>query len=376
MVSQSLFSFQPCDRRAPGGPTSRCQRRWKNQAGCLGWCLVTAIFVGSFLGGTHVESNAQDAASQVGTTIGSVQRLSSKLDELLAADVQIEVLGEGYDWSEGPVWIPTENRLLFSDIPPNRVMQWTAGEGVSLYQFGVGFTGDMKDGGGEPGTNGLCLSKRGELLACCHGDRVIKLRKSDETWEILVSNYNGKKFNSPNDLTIHKNGDIYFTDPPYGLPGGPDDPTRELDYCGVYRWDGKTVQLLTRALNRPNGLAFSPDYGTLYVAQSDGAAPTWTAFPVQADGSLAEGKVLVSTKEFYGKDPGSPDGLKVDQAGNLWATGPGGVWIIAPSGEVLGKIMTGRPTANCTFGGPDGNWLFITADDLLLRVPTKTRAMR
>ncbi|MDP1564445.1 MAG: SMP-30/gluconolactonase/LRE family protein [Pirellulaceae bacterium] len=320
-------------------------------------------------------TTAQEQADLVGTTVGSIQRLDPALDEILDSNAKLEVLGQGYGWAEGPIWIPTEKRLLFSDIPPNRVMQWRADEGVTLYQAGVGFSGESKSGGREPGTNGLMLSADGQVYACCHGDRVIKRRRADETWEVVIDNYQGKKFNSPNDLTFHKNGDLYFTDPPYGLAGGPDDPSRELDFCGVYRWDGKEVHLLTKELNRPNGIAFSPDYKTLYVAQSDSAAPTWTAYPVNDDGSLGKGKVLVNSKEFYGKDPGSPDGLKVDERGNLWATGPGGVWIIAPSGKVLGKIMTGRPTANCGFGGPDGSWLFMTANELLLKVPTKTKGL-
>lgn len=319
---------------------------------------------------------AQDKTSLVGETIGSIQRLDPALDEILDSTAKLEVLGQGYAWSEGPIWVPAESRLLFSDIPPNRIMQWRTGEAVTLYQAGVGFSGESKSGGREPGTNGLMLSADGQVYACCHGDRVIKRRRADETWEVVIDNYQGKKFNSPNDLTFHKNGDLYFTDPPYGLAGGPNDPSRELDFCGVYRWDGKEVNLLTKELNRPNGIAFSPDYKTLYVAQSDGEAPTWTAYPVNDDGSLESGKVLANSKEFYGKDPGSPDGLKVDVNGNLWATGPGGVWIIAPTGKVLGKIMTGRPTANCGFGGPDNSWLFITANDLLLRVPTKTKGLQ
>ncbi len=337
--------------------------------------LLACVSLASLVGLPTLQAQDQ-AANLVGTKLGSIQRLDPALDALLDADAPIEVLGQGYGWSEGPIWIPAEKRLLFSDIPPNKVMQWQDGQGVTLYQAGVGFSGESSTGGREPGTNGLMLSPSGDLYACCHGDRVIKRRRADETWEVVVSHYQGRKFNSPNDLTFHKNGDLYFTDPPYGLVGGPDDPSRELDYCGVFRWDGKEVHLLTKELNRPNGIAFSPDYRTLYVAQSDGAAPTWTAYPVQDDGSLGTGKVLATAKAFYGKDPGSPDGLKVDQHGNLWATGPGGVWIIAPTGKVLGKIMTGRPTANCGFGGPDGSWLFLTANELLLRVPTKTQGMK
>lgn len=326
--------------------------------------------------GLAQEPESPPAQVAVGDTIGSVQRLDPALDDLIPADATIQVLGTGYDWSEGPVWIEKENRLLFSDIPPNKVMQWQADAGVSLYQERVGFGGPKSEGGNEPGTNGLFLAPDGQLYACCHGDRCIKRRKADETWEVVVDKFDGKRFNSPNDLVFDAQGNLYFTDPPYGLAGGPNDPARELDFCGVYRWDGQTVQLLTKEFNRPNGIGFSPDFQTLYVAQSDSAAPIYKAFAVKADGTLGEGKVLADASEFYGKLPGSPDGLAVDQQGNLWATGPGGVWVISPKGKVLGKILTGQATANCTFGGPDGSWLFMTADMYLCRIQTKTKAAK
>jgi len=370
----------PCheslDRRpVPSSTQHRVSRRWPGLLLVSG--LLLSLMGGPWSPGSAVTLVAQDTQPNlVGSHLGSIEVLDPGLDRVLAADAKVEVLGQGFAWSEGPIWIPAESRLLFSDIPPNRIMQWREGEGVSLYQEGVGFSGDMTQGGREPGTNGLMISREGVLYACCHGDRVIKRRLADESWEVVVDRYQGKRFNSPNDLVFHKNGDLYFTDPPYGLPRGADDPGREMDYCGVFRWDGKEVHLLTKELDRPNGIAFSPDYQTLYVAQSDGRAPIWKAYPVQEDGSLAAGEILADSSGEYGKAPGAPDGLKVDEHGNLWATGPGGVWIIDPQGKVLGKIMTGRPTANCVFGGPDGSWLFITANELLLRVPTKTRAMK
>ena len=233
--------------------------------------------------------------------------------------------------------------------------------------------GDPQEGGREPGTNGLFLSPTGQLYACCHGDRCIKRQNEDGQWEVVVDRYDGKRFNSPNDLVFHSNGDLYFTDPPYGTPAG---QKRELDYCGVYRWDGQEVTLMTKELKRPNGIGFSPDFQTLYVAQSDGEAPIWMAYPLKEDGSLKPGHVLADAKDFYGKVPGSPDGMTVDQSGNLWVTAPGGVWALSPKGKVLGKVLTGQATANCTFGGPDGSWLLITADMYLCRLKTKTHGMK
>lgn len=343
-----------------------------------GLCLLAGLSGVAALNFSVQHAVAQDQATlkskdQVGQTLGSIQVIDESFTDLIDADAEIEILGGGYEWSEGPVWVPAEKRLLFSDIPNNAIMQWNDGEGVTVAEKRVGYTGDPKEGGREPGTNGLFLSPDGQLYACCHGDRCIKRKKADGSWEVVIDKYDGKRFNSPNDLAFHSNGDLYFTDPPYGLPAGQE---RELDWCGVYRWNGKEVTLLTKEFNRPNGIGFSPDYKTLYVAQSDGSAPIWKAFALKADGTLEEGKELATAKEFYGKVPGSPDGMTVDEKGNLWVTAPGGVWVISAQGKVLGKILTGQATANCTFGGPDRSWLMITADMYLCRVKTKTKGMK
>jgi gluconolactonase len=192
----------------------------------------------------------------------------------------------------------------------------------------------------------------------------------------LADSFRGKRLNSPNDVAVHSSGAIYFTDPPYGLPKGFDDPRRELDVCGVYRLgpDG-TVTLLCDSMTRPNGIAFSPDEQTLYVAQSDPAAPLWRAFKVAADGTLADGvgggRVFFDATTLLQTRRGLPDGLKVDVHGNLFATGPGGVLVFAPDGTHLGTLLTGQATANCGFG-EDGTTLFITADSLLCRVRLAT----
>jgi len=191
----------------------------------------------------------------------------------------------------------------------------------------------------------------------------------------LVDNYEGKRLNSPNDAVYKSNGDLYFTDPPYGLPKRYEDRRRELDWCGVYRLskDGK-VTLLTKEMTRPNGIAFSPDEKILYVAQSDPKAALWKAFPVQDDGTLGDSRVFYDATSLVGKLPGLPDGLKVDKKGNLWATGPGGVHIFAADGTPLGRIETGEATANCGWGD-DGTVLYITADMYLCRIQTKVTGL-
>src|SRR5207248_521102 len=205
-------------------------------------------------------------------------------------------------------------------LPRNSIMKWKEGEGISLFMKPSGFTG-VTDYGREPGSNGLLRDPQGRLVCCEHGDRRISRLEFGGGKRTLVDNYMGKRLNSPNDLCYKSNGDLYFTDPPYGLPKQADDPTRELDFCGVYRLgrDGK-VTLLTRDLTRPNGLAFSPDEKTLYVAVSDPDKAIWMAYEVRTDGTLGSGHMLYNTTNMVAKFPGLPDGMKVDRDGNLFAT--------------------------------------------------------
>jgi len=285
-------------------------------------------------------------------------------------------LAEGFEWSEGPVWVRDGGYLLFSDIPNNAVMKWKEGTGIELFLKPAGYTGSAAPSG-EPGSNGLLLDKEGRLVLCEHGDRRVARLEKNGKKTALADKYDGKRFNSPNDAAYKSNGDLYFTDPPYGLPKQADDPTRELDFCGVYRvsTDGK-VTLLTDKMTRPNGIAFSPDEKTLYVAQSDGAAPVIMAFDVKDDGTIDadKGRVFFDATKYFGKEPGSPDGLKVDVHGNVFATGPGGVWILAPDGTPLGLLATGQATANCGFGD-DGSTLYITADMFLVRIKLTTKGV-
>lgn len=317
-----------------------------------------------------------------------IERLDPQLDELVDPNAKIETLGEGYLWSEGPVWVPAGGFLLFSDIPNNAVMKYKDGEGVSLFLKPSGYTGDKRKGGkgadwvDELGSNGLTLDGEGRLVLCQHGNRSIARLdapltgpdKPQPKFTVLADRWEGKRFDSPNDVVRHSSGAYYFTDPSYGLEKGGDPSTREIDFRGVYRVapDGK-VTLVTQAMTKPNGLAFSPDEKILYVGQSDGEAPLWRAFPVKDDGSLGEPTVFFDATPLAraGKS-GAPDGFKVDVHGNLFATGPGGVLVITPEGKHLGTISTGDAVSNCAFGD-DGSSLYITSNSKLCRVKLKTK---
>ena len=319
-------------------------------------------------------ASAQGTPNVTPQAVGTVKRLDPRLDAIVPPGAVVERLAEGFDWSEGPVWVSKEGGyLLFSDVPRNVVHRWKEGEGVGNFLAPSGYTGAVARGG-EPGSNGLTLDPSGRLVLCQHGDRRVARLGDDGKFVTLADRHEGKRFNSPNDVVFKSNGDIYFTDPPYGLLGLNDDSGKEIPYNGVYRIakDG-AVTLLTRDLTFPNGLAFSPDEKTLYVAVSDPKKAIWMAYPVAADGNLGAGRVFFdATAMAMAGAKGLPDGLKVDREGNLFATGPGGVLIFAPDGTHLGTLDTGVPTANCGWGG-DGSTLYITADMFLGRIKLKTK---
>jgi gluconolactonase len=310
-------------------------------------------------------------------TLGTIFRKDPRFDKLIPPGAQMEVLAGGFEWTEGPVWVKNGGYLLFSVIPPNKVLKWKEGDGVSIYLKPSGFTGE-KDLRAEPGSNGLVIDAKGGLILCQHGDRRIARMDAPVSspaakFVTLADKHDGKKLNSPNDACYHSSGALYFTDPPYGLAKRMEDPTKELDFQGVYRLgtDGK-LTLLTKEVTRPNGIAFSPDEKTLYVASSDPDKAVWHAYPVKDDGTLGAGRIFADFTKEVGKVKGLPDGLKVDVNGNLYATGPGGVIVFAPDGTHLGTLSTGEATSNCAWG-EDGSTLFITADQYLVRIRTATR---
>ncbi len=308
-------------------------------------------------------------------TIGQIDRLSPELDQIIPADAVIEVLAEGFDWTEGPVWVESQQALLFSDIPKNTIYRWREGSGIEIYLNPSGYTGDQKRGG-EPGSNGLLLNDENQLVLCQHGDRRLAIMDASldspkPVFTTLVDKYEGKRFNSPNDAVFSSNNDLYFTDPPYGLVKRMEDPAKELDFQGVYKLTSdRDLVLLTKEMSRPNGIAFSPDEKKLYVANSDPERAIWMEFSLNDDGEIFQSKVLHDATSLVGKEKGLPDGMKVDAQGNLFATGPGGVWIFNGEGAHLGTIKTGEATANCAFD-TEGSALYITADMYLLRVKLK-----
>lgn len=307
-------------------------------------------------------------------TMGKIVYEDPAFEKLLSKDAKIEVLASGFDWSEGPVWVKDGGYLLFSDVPKNKVYKWDEKEGLSVFLEPSGYTGRgiYSD---EPGSNGLIIDNKGRLVSCEHGDRRISAMPLNVGGKItLTDQFEGKRFNSPNDVVQHSNGDYYFTDPPYGLMKKHEDPTREIPQFGVYRIhkDGK-VTMQVSDLSRPNGLAFSPDGKTLYVAQSDPEKSIWMAYPLDANGNAGKGKLIYDATPMGKRGmQGLPDGLKIDKDGNLWSSGPGGMLIISPAGKLLGRIEMGELTSNCAWGN-DGTTLYMTVDGYVCRIKTNTK---
>jgi gluconolactonase len=316
---------------------------------------------------------AQGQEKQAATpTLGTIERNDTRFDTLVPKDARVERIAEGFDWSEGPVWDRRGGFLLFSDVPMNKVFKWQHGQGASVFLSPSGYTGS-KARGGEPGSNGLLIDSKGNLVLCQHGDRRVARLVERGAFGTIADRYMGKRLNSPNDGVFKSNGDLYFTDPPYGLLGLNNDPAKELDFNGVYRvTQNGEVTLLTREMTFPNGISFSPDEKTLYVANSDPKKAIWMAFPVKDDGTLGEGRVFADVTSSVPGKKGLPDGMKVDRSGNLFATGPGGVLVFAPDGTHLGTFATGEATANCGWG-EDGTVLYITADMYIGRVKLTTK---
>ena len=339
--------------------------------------LLVALCLAACSSGNAPQSDGSEASAPARDypEMGKIERLDPALDKLIAPDAKIERLAEGYNWAEGPVWVPTGGgHVLFSDVEKNTVHKWDPKTGQATpFLSPSGYTGETPRGG-EPGSNGLTLDPQGRLVLCQHGDRrVARLNDDGKTFTTIVDRYQGKRFNSPNDLVYHSNGNLYFTDPPYGLEGKNNDPKKELDFNGVYlfRKNGELV-LLTKEFTYPNGVALSPDEKTLYVAQSDPKKPIVMAFDVEDDGTIGNGRLLFDAAHLMKGRKGLPDGLKTDKQGNVWVTGPGGVIVLNKDGKHLGTINTGEATANCGWGGRDGSELYITADMYLCRVKTET----
>jgi len=293
--------------------------------------------------------------------------------ELIDPTVKVEDLAEGFGWAEGPVWDHKNKQVLFTDVPGNRIHAWSPKNGLTTFMEPSGFTGLAEKK--SQGANGLTFDAKGQLTLCEHGDRRVSVLTEHGGKMTVVDQYDGKRFNSPNDLVFHSDGSLYFTDPCFGLKDGEKSPDFQSGCNGVYRMaPDKSVSLLVSDLHRPNGLCFSLDEKTLYVANSYNAN-ILMAYPVKDDGSLAAGKVLFDFTELAQTDQGGADGVRIDEKGNLWCTGPGGVNVISPVGKLLGRIKPGSRVANLCWGD-DGHQLYLTAHKKLLRLKTIVKAGR
>lgn len=300
-----------------------------------------------------------------------IERHDAALDAIVSVDAKIEIIATGYEWSEGPVWVAGQNMLLFSDVPKNTVYKWTAEKGAEVYLIPSGYMGTDAYSR-EPGSNGLLLDDEENLVLCQHGERRMALMDAPiatpkPNFISIANNYQGKKFNSPNDACFDKQGNLYFTDPPYGLPKQMEDSTKETPYQGVYKVtpDGK-VTLLLDSITRPNGIALSPDDKFLYVANSDGEKAIWYRYEL-GDSAVVSGGIFYDATPLVGKERGVPDGMKVDKQGNLFGTGPGGISIISPKGKLLGKIRLQEAASNCALADDDKT-LYVTNDMQIVRV--------
>ena len=304
-------------------------------------------------------------------TVGTIESVSDELSRLIEKDAKVEIVAEGFQFTEGPLWLEKEQMLLFSDVPANTIYKWTAANGKEVYLKSAGYT-DTAKRGGFLGPNGLSLSQDGKLLICQHGDRRIArmdapIDAPKPNFVTIAGEYNGKKLNSPNDLFITSAGDVYFTDPSYGFEQGMKDPKKETPYQGVYKLDKSgRITLLVDSIEQPNGIGILPDGKTLIVSNSDNRRKRWYAYDIAPNGSLANAKLFYDVSNEKGM--GGCDGFKIDKAGNVFAAGPGGIWIFTKTGKLIGKIrVDGITAANCALT-PDGKTLFITATNYLLRV--------
>ena len=302
-----------------------------------------------------------------------IVRVDPRFDKLVPLGVNVERIVSGRTWVEGPVWHRKENYLLFSDIPTNSIIKWQEGQGTSVFFKPSGYTGKARFDGPEPGSNGLAFDPEGRLVSAEHGDRRIGRLETNGKKITLVDRYQGKRINSPNDVVFHSNGDLYFTDPPFGLPKSYDDPRKETPFQGVYKYGkDRKLTLLTKDIKAPNGIAFSPDEKKLYISNADPLNAVWMVYNVKADGTIENSKVLFNGTAWAKSKPGVPDGMKVDREGNIFGAGPGGIHVISPDGKHLGSIDTGVSTGNLAWG-EDGASLFITSNTNVYRLKLTTK---
>lgn len=316
--------------------------------------------------------NNSEQKKEGARTMGTIIRIDPALDSIVSPAAKAEVIADSFEWSEGPLWVEKENMLLFSDVPKNTVYKWTETRGKETYLKPSGYTGSVPSVCKEPGSNGLLFDANGNLILCQHGDRRVAKMEAPVAapaprFTSLADKYNNRRFSSPNDAVYNTEGELFFTDPPYGLFTQDDnDPKKEIPVNGVYKVkkDGSVI-LLVDSISRPNGLAFFPGGKRLIVANSDPNKPNWYVFDVTGD-SLTNGKIFYSAAGHDKNEKGLPDGLKIDNKGNVFATGPGGIYIFNSEAKLLGKLKLDNAASNCALS-TDNKTLYITNDMFVLR---------
>jgi gluconolactonase len=330
---------------------------------------VAALLATSALNYGLVLRPVSAQAPAVAPAVPSVERLDPGLDDLVAPDAAIEKAASGIKFAEGPTWRRNENALWFSDLIGNILYQLGPDGKLTEILNPAGYDGHDLPAGSYMGSNGMTPGPDGTLTLCQHGNRRIVSVGPDKKVTMLVDNYEGKRLNSPNDVVYAKDGSLYFTDPPFGLVGRDNDPQKDLKFNGVFRFYKGKLQLLISDIATPNGIAFSPDFKTLYVTDAAGPKRRWMKYDVQPDGTVANPRVFADASAF--KESGTTDGMKVDQAGNVYATGPGGVWIMTPDGKHLGTIKLPETPSSVAFGGADFKTMYITARTSVYKVQVK-----
>jgi gluconolactonase len=346
--------------------------------------IALALLISFFVAATKVAAGSGQSGSGGADQLMPIKldRLDASIDRIVPAEAKMERVVSGFKWIEGPVW--ADGRLFFAEIPSNSIRTWTPGKGVSIFLQPSGYLGKEPYGGPESGSNGMTLDARGRLTAAGHAQRdVYRLESFDAkgTITILADTYQGKKLNSPNDVVYKSDGSLYFTDPPYGLrTQGDRDPEKQLDVNGVYRIphaqeqkagappERDQLQLVVSDLTRPNGIAFSPDEKYLYVDSTE-PKKIWMRYTVKADGTLTDAKLLYD--DTADRRPGGPDGMKVDEEGNIYSAGPGGVWIFSSEGKALGTIVMPGRISNVAWAGEDRKMLYMTGSEGIFRVHLK-----
>lgn len=333
-----------------------------------GLLYITLIFPACYIAKINTPEN-------VNVPERKIEIIDHEALSILDSSTAVEIIAQKFNWTEGPLYIEDGDYFIFSDIPENKIYKWKKGDGTNTFLTPSGYTGVIKREK-TPGSNGLLLHPDGHLILMQQGDRrvakmIAPLNSPKPEFVTLIDRYKGMRLNSPNDGVYHPNGDLYFTDPPYGLDKGVSDPSKELDFSGVYRLKPNgDLDLLTKELKFPNGITLSPDGKFLYVANSDEENMIWMQYELDDEGRIKNEREFYQAHAYEGKHVGAPDGMKMNNDGYLFATGPEGLWLFNPGGKVIARIYTGQLTSNCALSC-DQKSLYMTCDGYIMHLKLK-----